>query len=254
MLIKSTAKDQLSRRFQLGRYETSNEGIHIMHLSEADKALFLLNKGVPIVGLIHKQTKRIVLALCIPKKVSLELNKEGEATSGRFVSDSCVMNEEDLYGVNALLKQGYVPRMAYTSSSPFDEISAHQFLFKQKCVTTKPSEWGGFALTLNSSEQLDYTFVSGAFNSPSGQRLQGAKLSQELIDEVIKQTAELGFEPKNTAITEGILPSPQTGEFKNSPSRQATPPRGLFNPSRARGIDQVNSVPDGSSTPKRPRL
>ena len=225
-----------------------------MRLSDEAKALFLLNKGMPIVGLIHKETKLIVLALCIPKKVSLDLNDEGEATSGRFISDNCVMNKEDLDEVNALLKQGYVPRIAYTASSPFDEISAHQFLFKQKCESTKKSDWGGFALTLNSTEQLDYTFVSGAFNSPPGKRVQGSKLSQELIDEVKKQTAELGFVPKNTAITEGILPSRQTGEFKNSPSRQATPPRGLFNPSRDPEIDQVNSVPDGSSTPKRPRL
>ena len=254
MFTKGTVQDRLSRCFQLDRYETSNEGIHIMRLSDEAKALFLLNKGMPIVGLIHKETKLIVLALCIPKKVSLDLNDEGEATSGRFISDNCVMNKKDLDEVNALLKQGYVPRIAYTASSQFDEISAHQFLFKQKCESTKKSDWGGFALTLNSTEQLDYTFVSGAFNSPPGKRLQGSKLSQELIHEVIKQTAELGFEPKNTVITEGILPSLETGTFINSPSRQATPPRWLF---QKHGINPCvpgeRGIDEGNTTPKTPR-
>jgi len=42
--------------------------------------------------------------------------------------------------LNALLKTGYMPRLA--QSSEFDKKSSHEFLFEQKCKSTRKSDWG----------------------------------------------------------------------------------------------------------------
>ncbi|HBI22222.1 MAG TPA: hypothetical protein DDY37_06540 [Legionella sp.] len=194
-----------------------------MPLSDDARTTVFANRHKPIVGLIHKETKAIVLAPCIPEKVSLELDETGLASSGTFIMDDAI-DADALEKVNALLKQGHVPRIACNCTSPFEEISAHQFLFKRKCPATRPSEWGGFTLAVDASNRLEHTFVSGAFNSPPGKRIQGALLSPELINEVKKQTAELGFESKNTEIQEEVFDLSQTGESCSSPLRCVTPP------------------------------
>jgi hypothetical protein len=168
-----------------------------MPIDSVEKELVCSHKDNPMVGLIHKQNSTIVFAPCIPQKVSLQLNKEGAAQSGIHMSDGTAINDEQLGDINVLLKQNYVPRMAVTCTSPYDDKSAHQLLFKQKCGQTRVSEWGGFALTLDASDRLEYTFVSGAFNSDRpGKRIKGASLSQDLIDKVVQETAVLG-QPKH---------------------------------------------------------
>ena len=163
-----------------------------MPLSEQTKELFFSNRGKPIVGLINKKTETIVLAPCITEKVNLNLNDEGEAESGIFITNSFVegrpINAEQLKQFNLLLKNGHVPRLAKSPS--IDDRSSHQFLFEQQCKSTKSSEWGGFTVTLECSGKLIYSFVSGAFNSPPGKRIKGAELSQDLIDKVETQMSE----------------------------------------------------------------
>lgn len=168
-----------------------------MPLSEQAKEIFFSNQGKPIVGLIHKKTKIIVLAPCIPERVNLMLNDAGEAESGIFISDSYVkgqpISENQLTRFNLLLKKGHLPRLA--SSPTIDNRSSHQFLFDQQCQSTKPFEWGGFTVILDCSGRLNYIFVSGAFNSPPGKRITGAELSDELIDDVITQMSQYVIEP-----------------------------------------------------------
>lgn len=175
-----------------------------MPISNEEKELFLSHKGQPIVGLIHKENNTIVFAPCIPQKVRLQLDENGNAISGTLMRDNLENmtatndndNDEslDLNYINSLLKQNYVPRivdMLHDATS--DVKSAHEFLFEQKCGLTNKSEWGGFALTLNALNELEYEFSSGAFNSgASSKRIQGAQLSSELIKQVIKETAVLG--------------------------------------------------------------
>lgn len=83
-----------------------------------------------------------------------------------------------------------MPRLANAPDG--EQVSAHQFLFSQKCGSTSQSSWGGFSLKLDSStSRLEFSFVSGAFNSSPGKRVKGAELSTELIAEVVEQTAVL---------------------------------------------------------------
>ena len=183
-----------------------------MPLNEQSKDLLFSNKGKPIVGLIHKEKKTIVLAPCIPQKIYLDLNDAGEALSGMFISDNDVaarpINEDELNYFNSLLKLNHVPRLAGTSN--FDHKSSHEFLFEQKCNSTKQSEWGGFSVTLDFSGKLSYTFVSGAFNSPLGERIKGAELAQDLIYEVIKQISDVVIAPTDTAIASSSSPVKQS--------------------------------------------
>lgn len=216
-----------------------------MPLNEDARTLFFLYKDKPIVGLIHKNTRVIVLAPCIPQKVSLTLNNEGEAISGRFIKNNFVVthevNPDELLQFNALLKENHVPRLAYTEE--FDEKSAHELLFEQKCKSTKKSEWGGFALKLDSLGHLNYTFVSGAFNSPTSKRIKGAKLSQELIDEVKKQTVDLVVKSENSEINENTLLTSQTGEpFSSSPCGLTTPQKRRKFETNSSGSPETSNV------------
>ncbi len=190
-----------------------------MPLSEKEQQLFSMYQNQPLVGLIHKQTKTIVLAPCITPKVCLNFNPEGKAISGTFMADQNPINTEDLEKFNDLIEKGYVPRLAYISE--FTEKSAHEFLFDQKCLSTRKSEWGGFAVQVNASGELEHQFVSGAFNSPKGKRVKGALLSEELISEVTRQFAAL---MPSTTVTAA---APQT------PSRFETPPRKRYCPTSA---------------------
>ncbi|MDF1684373.1 MAG: hypothetical protein P1U36_06910 [Legionellaceae bacterium] len=175
-----------------------------MPLHSDEKNLVFSHIGKPMVGLIHKHDSTIVLAPCISQKVSLDLNEKGEAKSGTRMSDNVAINNEYLDDINALLRQNHVPRLACTFSSPFEEKSSHEFLFKQKCGGTYHSEWGGFALTLDASGEIEYAFVSGAFNSNQpGKRIKGASLSQELIHKVKQETAVLGRPKRVEAEIEG---------------------------------------------------
>jgi hypothetical protein len=193
-----------------------------MRLSEEDKQLFLTHQDKPIVGLIHKVTKAIVLGPCIPQKVCLILNAEGEAISGVFMGDNSStrndINPVQLTQFNEMLREGFLPRLAYVST--FTEKSSHEFLFDRKCPDSKKSDWGGFALNVNASGELEYQFVSGAFNSPKGPkgsrgpRIKGALLSEDLAEEVRRQTAEL--------MPETVRPAAIAAPIDVSPS---TPPR-----------------------------
>lgn len=199
-----------------------------MPLTSTQKEWVLSNRNKPIVGLIHKTTSNIVFALCIPEKVCIELNAEGQAISGYFMASPSVetptaMNQADLIEVNALLEQGYVPRLAYTPASPFEPKSSHQFLFEQQCQATRTSEWGGFALVVNHLDQLAYTFCSGAFNSPPGKRTQGAELSPSLISEVKRQTATLGYNYEQTDPDVIHGNTAQTEDGTSTPATYATP-------------------------------
>ncbi len=218
-----------------------------MPLDNTEKSLFFSNKDKPIVGLIHKTNATIVFAPCIPQKVSLILNNIGEATSGNFIKDSfeaaSTLNDEQLKDINVLLKQKHVPRIAYTYTSPFDETSAHQFLFEQKCGETRPSEWGGFTIHTNAENELEYAFVSGAFNSnPHAKRKKGALLSQDLINRVKEETAVLGKIKTLETIEETFATSQSEEQLGyETPTYCVTPPQkrhcsygvrtgGLFSP------------------------
>lgn len=194
-----------------------------MPLRKEEKDLFLLHKGKPIVGLIHKNKRDIVFAACVPQKVSIDLNEKGEAKSGYVVADalsiSSDLTEVQLEELNALLKQNHVPRLAYPHGSFYEAKSAHEFLFEQKCQTTKRSEWGGFCITLDDSGKLNYSFASGAFNSEPGQRTKGAELSEELIIEVKNQIANLVNELNLT-----VLPTSPIKESSSSLSLLALTP------------------------------
>jgi hypothetical protein len=172
-----------------------------MPLNIETKNLFFSLQNTPFVGLINKETKHIVLAPCIPQKVRLRLNETGKVTSGMFINDNFLgtlaVNEAELNGMRILLEQNYVPRLM---ASDWDEKSSHECLFEQQCQSTKRSEWGGFGITLDALGTLNYTFVSGAFNSPSKKREKGALLSGDLIADVKSQTQELGPEPQNIEI------------------------------------------------------
>ena len=131
-------------------------------MTEEQKAFVLSHKDKPIVGLIHKDSKEIILAPCIPKKVCLYLNDAGEASGGYLMKDGSAIDSAQLDEFNALLKKNHLPRLARIGSS-IKEISAHEFLFTQKGGSTERSQWGGFTLELTSSDELKYTFASGCF-------------------------------------------------------------------------------------------
>ena len=197
-----------------------------MELSDEAKVLCVVYKAVPIVGLIHKETKSIVLAPCMLQKVILELNDAGEAISGCLKGYDSSLSDNELADCNALLKKGYVPRVVYAPKEPFEEISAHQLLFQEKCQSTASSDWGGFTLTFDSSgQQCDYTFVSGAFNSPRGKREQGAILCRELQLEVRRQTAVLMDKPQDTQAHQDFVSPPRTGSFFASSADLTRSPR-----------------------------
>ncbi|HBB52411.1 MAG TPA: hypothetical protein DCZ80_00740 [Legionellales bacterium] len=184
-----------------------------MPLSKEEKKLFLMHQDKPLVGLIHKETKEIVLAPCITPKVCLNFNPDGKAISGTYMEDQNDIQMEELEKFNDLIQKGYVPRLAYISE--FIEKSAHEFLFEQKCSSTRKSEWGGFAVQVNSSGSLEYQFVSGAFNSPKGKRVKGALLSEDLISEVLRQFNE--YMPSASV--------PVTPVSAQEPIRFESPPR-----------------------------
>ena len=172
-----------------------------MPLSQQAKDLLFTNRGKPIVGLIHKKTNEIVLAPCIPEKIYIELDSEGQAIAGDFLNDDggkdrSIANNE-LNHINALLKTGHVPRLAKSSKFE-DKKSSHEFLFDQASNTTSRQEWGGFTVTLDFSGIPNYTFVSGAFNSRPGKRMKGAELNQILIEAVKTQISGAVNQPKNT--------------------------------------------------------
>ncbi|MDF1827834.1 MAG: hypothetical protein P1U39_06100 [Legionellaceae bacterium] len=206
-----------------------------MPIDTIEKELVCSHKGKPMVGLIHKQNSKIVFAPCIPQKVSLELDENGAAQSGTHMSDGTAINGKQLGDINALLEQNHVPRMAVTCTSPDDDKSSHQLLFKQKCRQTRPSEWGGFALRLNDSNKIEYAFVSGAFNSGPGKRIKGACLSQDLIDKVVQETtvlvepAEASEAPSQAGVTTCFETPP--------PKRQCT------NDARVGGMYSSTEVP-----------
>lgn len=180
-----------------------------MPLNSETKNLFFSLPNTPFVGLIHKETKHIVLAPCIPQKVRLTLNQEDKVSSGTFIDDNFqatrAINDEELNNIRLLLEKNYVPRIIQTPSG-WDEKSSHECLFEQQCQSTRRSEWGGFGITLDALGTLNYTFVSGAFNSLSNKREKGALLSSELITHVKNQTQELGSDAESHEIHEEPAP------------------------------------------------
>lgn len=203
-----------------------------MPLNIEAKNLFFSLPNTPFVGLIHKETKHIVLAPCIHQKVMLRLNEAGKVTSGMFINDNFLgtqaVNEAELNGMQILLDKNYVPRLMV---SDWDEKSSHECLFEQQCQSTIRSEWGGFGITLDTFGTLSYTFVSGAFNSPSKKREKGAVLSSELIADVERQTKELGPEAQDNEINEineeAALPAPPIS-YDSPKQNQKRPRYGFF--------------------------
>jgi hypothetical protein len=216
----------------------------MMPLSNEAKDCFFSHQGIPLVGLIHRNTKDIVFAPCIPQKVNLTLNPEGEVVSGMFIDDLGEeyqdVTAEDLTRFNQLLKIGYVPRLA--SVSAFDVRSSHEFLFEQQCKFTKQAEWGGFSVIRDSSSELNYAFASGAFNSlsQSKKRQKGAQLSEDLIVDVKKQMTELVGRKQNTEIDEDVFSSLQTQGSVHSPECFVTTP-----PPKHRGVETNHTRHDG---------
>lgn len=198
-----------------------------MPLNKHEKKIFLIHKGKPIVGLIHKETKQIVLAPCIPSKVFLKLTDTQEAESGSFLEDDFsvirALNPEELVKINGLLKEGHVPRLAFHPS--FHDVSSHELLFIQKCNTSKRSDWGGFAFKVNPLNDLEFEFVSGAFNSPKGTRIKGAKLAEDLIDDVIEQITNLLHLLDPVADQENAEPLSQNQAASELPPPAVTPPK-----------------------------
>jgi hypothetical protein len=177
-----------------------------MPLTEESKNLFIAHKGTPIVGLINKTTYDIVLAPCIPQKVRLNLNSLRQAVSGKILNYKCEevkdINEIELVKCNQLLDNGYLPRLAYEPPREDEVKSAHEFLFERQSIDKTKSQWGGFALTVDVLDKVEYTFASGAFNSKPGKRTRGAELSENLVAEVKKQISDFGYSPKRIEIKE----------------------------------------------------
>ena len=138
------------------------------------------------------------------------------------MEDENKINMAELEIFNDLIKNAHVPRLAYISE--FTEKSAHEFLFDQKCQSTKKSEWGGFAVSVNSSGALEHQFVSGAFNSPKGKRIKGALLSEDLISEVIQQFSDLmpsaphASVSELTALADEFIPDKSPPRKRNYPT------------------------------------
>ncbi len=198
-----------------------------MPISEDEKNLIFANREKPMVGLIHKVTRDMVFSPCIPQKVSLELNALGLAEAGTYLDENLkvirAITPTELGVMNTLLSEGHVPRLGWKNI--LDEKSAHEFLYEQKCKTTKRSEWGGFALTLDATDRFEYQFSSGAFNSPPGhRRVKGAQLSEELQGEVIRETAALVGQTISAAVQNPLSPAENEGNPADERAF-ATPPR-----------------------------
>ncbi|GEM_PF-5039167 len=212
-----------------------------MKLSPHAKEILLQHIGTPLVGLINKESSEIMLAPCITPKIFLVIDTTGRAVSGNFMKDNFEIihncNEEHLKHFNLLLNKNYVPRLANTPKN--DEMSAHEFLFEQQCKATIKSMWGGFAVTLESSGKLKYSFASGAFNSPPGQkRIKGAELADIYKHEVRKQFNDYMLE---------IYPESETTQ--DTQEEKATE----FNVSYNSNITRIHFISKKSlSTPKRP--
>ena len=203
-----------------------------MPLTQRAKDLLRLHPNKPFVGLINKNTKTIVLAPRIPKKVSLIVNQAGEAIAAAYVKDDnrdiadSTVHQDELDQINALLKEGDLPRLACCNEgpSPFDEKSSHEMLFEDQCKSTSKADWGGFALSLNPSGEVQFMFSSGAFNTPASERKRkrGAQLGSELRDEVIRQIDGLSPPPSHED-TNAILPITEDTPGPSFFSRKRTP-------------------------------
>jgi hypothetical protein len=79
-------------------------------------------------------------------------------------------------------------------------------------------------VTLTSLGDIEYSFVSGAFNSPTGKRVQGSELSQELINKVVEAISAV-VDQKRVYAT--VSPSSTTHVTPES-KRPRTLPRCLF--------------------------
>jgi hypothetical protein len=208
-----------------------------MPIGEDEKNLIFANRTKPMVGLIHKVTRDMVFAPCIPQKVSLELNALGLGEAGTYLDENLkvirAITPTELGIMNTLLSEGHVPRLGWKNI--LDEKSAHEFLYEQKCKTTKRSEWGGFALTLDAADRFEYQFSSGAFNSPPGhRRVKGAQLSEELQREVLRETAALVGQTISAAAQNPLPPA----ENESTPADErayATPPRKRLRPEEVNG-------------------
>ena len=119
-----------------------------MPLTQHAKDLLRLHPNKPFVGLINKHTNVIVLAPCIPKKVSLRLNKAGEAIAAAYIQDDnsdiadSTIHQDELNQINDLLKDRHVPRLARCVEGPsrFDEKSSHEMLFENQCKSTSKTD------------------------------------------------------------------------------------------------------------------
>jgi hypothetical protein len=197
----------------------------IMPVHHETKALFFSLPNTPFVGLINERTHQVVLAPCIPQKVCLILNEEQEVISGGELDDLLKktrdIEADELDELKRLFGLNYLPRLLVVPESD-EALSAHELLFEQQCKPTNKFEWGGFALTLDASGTLNYTFSSGAFNSPRGRkRIKGASLSAELVTEILKQTEDLVLEPGKIKLEAGAAPVPQLrAACDDSPARQ----------------------------------
>lgn len=189
-----------------------------MSVSQSELNLILQNRGNPLVGLIHKETKVMVFALCIPQKVFLKIDEYGVAISGHRLSDELenigCLDANELTNINSMLRKNYVPRFAICGCGNIK--SAHEFLFQKKCNTSDPYEWGGFGVTLSDDNKLIYQFVSGAFNSPRGKRKRGAELSWDLIGDVINLNSLVTYEESRISI-------PQQIRYNTPPRRENKP-------------------------------
>jgi hypothetical protein len=200
--------------------------ILIMPVNHESKALFLSLPNTPFVGLIHKETKEIVLSPCIAQKVSLTLNEAQEVSEGTFINNNLEptgrIGGSQLEQVKHLFQQGYLPRLLATSE--WNSQSAHELLFEKKCQSTRKYEWGGFAMTLDAEGILNYAFVSGAFNSLSGKRKKGSALSDELIGEVMRKTKDIASGIRESRIIASTAPESSASSDSSSVS-MPSPPR-----------------------------
>ncbi len=167
-------------------------------MARSDQKHVLENyKDIPLVGLINKKTNEIILAPCIPDKISVLLGENGKVRKifrigNRDLNDT----SEEITGearieYERLLNEGFVPRVQYDASGQLK--SAHELLFALNRSGSK-SDWGGFAVTYSSKSgsQLKYTFASGGFNSQPNQRSRGALLSADLQAKVQEQLKARG--------------------------------------------------------------
>ena len=102
-------------------------------------------KDIPLVGLINKKTKEIILAPCIPDKISVYLYGNGKVRKIFRIGDRNLSDtSEEITGearieYERLLNEGFVPRVQYDSSGQLK--SAHELLFALNRSDSK-SDWG----------------------------------------------------------------------------------------------------------------